>query len=86
MSSGREKMDSRLRSLSEARIWTREVYQKLKRCLKREWAYIGDICRTGSRLEKKEMLLKLNFFIVLYAIQCNIQNHLEISILVITAV
>ena len=54
MSSRRAKTDSRLRSLSEARIWTREMYQMLKRCLKREWAYIDEICRTGSRLEKEK--------------------------------
>lgn len=52
--SRREKTDSRLRSLSEARIWMREMYQKLKRYLKREWAYTGEICRTDSRLEKEK--------------------------------
>lgn len=50
----REKMDSRLRSLSEASIWTREMYQKLERYLKRESTYIGEICRTGSGLEKEK--------------------------------
>lgn len=47
-------MDSRLRSLSEASIWTREMYQKIERCLKKEWAYIGEIRRTGSELEEEK--------------------------------